>query len=187
LVRYILYLNMQNPLTLIQLFIYLIMMFAFAQAKEITIIGDSITVGASKYIRYYMPDAVIDAKVGRKFQEAIDRVRILERKGLLKDTVIIALGTNGYFTVEEGLRLIDYLQSRGRQVIFVNVKVPRKWESRVNNTYRELSRLRNVRILNWKAVADNICDARCFRDDGYHLTNIGNYWFVWMIYWYGYR
>jgi len=42
------------------------------------------------------------------------------------------------------------------------VKVPRKWESRVNNTYRELSRLRNVRILNWKAVADNICDARMF-------------------------
>jgi hypothetical protein len=111
----------------------------------------------------------------------------LERKGLLKDTVIIALGTNGYFTVEEGLRVIDYLQSRGRQVVFVNVKVPRKWESVVNNTYRELSRLRNVRVLDWKAVADNICDARCFRDDGYHLTNIGAYWFVWLIYWYGYR
>jgi hypothetical protein len=41
-------------------------------------------------------------------------------------------------------------------------------------------------VLDWKAVADK-CDARCFRDDGYHLTNIGAYWFVWLIYWYGYR
>jgi hypothetical protein len=159
-------------------------------AKEITIIGDSITVGASKYIKYYIPNAVIDAKVGRKFQEAMDRVIDLERKGLLKDTVIIALGTNGYFSVEEGLRLIDYLQSRGRQVIFVNVKVPRKWENHVNATYLELARLRpSIKVLNWNYLG-HMClsmHMQCFRDDGYHLTNIGSDLFARMIYWYGYR
>jgi hypothetical protein len=101
-----------NRLLFTTLFIFFT---SHAYAKEITIIGDSITVGASKYIKYYIPNVVIDAKVGRKFQEAMDRVIDLESKGLLKDTVIIALGTNGYFSVEEGLRLIDYLQSRGRQ------------------------------------------------------------------------
>ena len=65
-----------------------------AFAEEITIIGDSLTVGAEKYIRYYIPNAVIDAKVGRKFQEAMDRILDLESKGLLKDIVVIALGTN---------------------------------------------------------------------------------------------
>jgi hypothetical protein len=158
-------------------------------AREITIIGDSITLGASKYIKYYIPDAVIDAKVGRKFQEAMDRVLDLERKGLLKDTVIIALGTNGYFTVEEGLRLIDYLQSIGRQVVFVNVRVPRWWESYVNATYLELKRLRpGIRIIDWNYMSRSVCvNVQCFRKDGYHLTSAGIDLFVRLIYWYGYR
>jgi hypothetical protein len=157
--------------------------------KEITIIGDSITLGSIKYIKRYIPNAVVDAKVGRKFQELPERISNLERKGLLRDTVIIALGTNGPFTIDEGLRIIDYLQSSGRQVIFVNVKVPRWWESNVNATYLELKRLRpSIKILDWNYVSRSVCPhTQCFREDGYHLTNIGSDLFARLIYWYGYR
>jgi hypothetical protein len=158
-----------------------------ALAEEITIIGDSLTVGAEKYIRYYIPNAVIDAKVGRKFQEAMERVLDLESKGLLKDIVVIALGTNGYFSVEEGLKIIDYLQSRNKKVVFVNAKVPRWWESDVNNTYEELKRLRpNIRIIDWRTISYVICSRNdipeCFRKDGYHLTDMGSNLFSLLIY-----
>jgi hypothetical protein len=162
---------------------------AVSYAKGITVIGDSVTLGASKYIKYYIPDAVVDAKVGRKFQEVMGRILDLERKGLLKDTVIIALGTNGPFTVEEGLRVVDYLQSMGRQVVFVNVRVPRWWESYVNATYLELKRVRpSVRIIDWNHVSRSACmNVQCFSKDGYHLTSAGIDLFVRLIYWYGYR
>ena len=158
-----------------------------AFAEEITIIGDSLTVGAEKYIRYYIPNAVIDAKVGRRFQKAMDRILDLESKGLLKDIVVIALGTNGCFTVREGLKVIDYLQSRNKKVVFVNTKVPRWWESDVNNTYEELKRLKpNIIIIDWKTISNVIClrndIPECFRKDGYHLTDMGSYLFSLLIY-----
>lgn len=172
------------------LLICLLVLTKASLSKEITIIGDSITVGATKYIKRYIPDAVVDAKVGRKFQEAMGRILDLESKGLLKDTVIIALGTNGPFTIDEGLRIIDYLQSSGRQVIFVNVKVPRWWENDVNNTYLELKKLRpSIKVLNWNYIG-NMCVSmhmQCFREDGYHLTRTGSDLFARLIYWYGYK
>ena len=156
-------------------------------AEEITIIGDSLTIGAEKYIRYYIPSAVIDAKVGRKFQEAMDRLLDLESKGMLKDIVVIALGTNGSFSVEEGLKVIDYLQSKNKKVFFVNTKVPRWWESEVNNTYEELKRLRpTIKVIDWRTISEVICSRNdipeCFRKDGYHLTDMGSYLFSLLIY-----
>lgn len=66
--------------------------------------------------------------------------------------------------------------------------MPRRWENTVNSTYAELSRLRNVRVLDWKSVAESMCvNVKCFRDDGYHLTNTGAYLLTSLIYWYGYK
>lgn len=169
-------------------FLVLLLLFintAFSQ--EITIIGDSLTVGAEKYLRYYFPNSVIDAKVGRKFQETIDRIIDLESKGLLKDVVVVALGTNGNFTVEEGLQVIDYLQRKNKKIIFINAKVPRWWERDVNYTYEELKRLRpNITVIDWKTISEIVCSRNdikeCFRNDGYHLTDTGSHLFSYIIY-----
>ncbi|MGC9007226.1 MAG: acyltransferase, partial [Sulfurihydrogenibium sp.] len=113
-----------------------------------------------------------------KFQEALPRIKYLESKGLLGKIVVIALGTNGAFSVEEGLEVIDYLQSKGRKVIFVNAKVPRWWESEVNQTYEKLKKLRPfIEVIDWYNLSVVICSSsnvKCFRPDGYHLTPDGS-------------
>lgn len=164
----------------------LLILFKLAFSQEITIIGDSLTVGAQNYIKQQIPDVVIDAKVGRKFQEAMVRIKDLESKGLLGRVVVIALGTNGTFTVEEGLKVIDYLQSKGRKVIFINAKVPRWWESEVNKNYQILKTIRpSVEVIDWYNLSGIICsrsDINCFRPDGYHLTSEGSYIYSYIIY-----
>lgn len=161
---------------------------AISQEKiSVTIIGDSLTVGSVDYIKYYLPDAVIDAQVGRKFQEAIARIKVLENQGLLKDIVVIALGTNGVFSIEEGLEVIDYLSNRNKKVIFVNTKVPRWWEEEVNSTYQILKKLRpQIEIIDWKSISEVVCNRsdipECFRKDGYHLTQTGSYIYSFIIY-----
>ena len=173
---------MKKVLALI-LFIF----FKVSFAQEITIIGDSLTLGSEKYIRQQIPDAVIDAKVGRKFQEAMPVIKELESKGLLGKIVVIALGTNGLFTVEDGLQVIDYLTARQRKVIFVNVKVPRYWESQVNQNYQILKQLRpNIEVIDWNYLSTVLCSrpdiGACFRQDGYHLTPVGSYIYSYIIY-----
>ncbi|PMP77272.1 MAG: acyltransferase [Sulfurihydrogenibium sp.] len=165
---------------------YLFLSTGFSFAQDVTIIGDSLVVGAQNYLKQQIPDVVIDAKVGRKFQEALPRIKYLESKGLLGKIVVIALGTNGAFSVEEGLEVIDYLQSKGRKVIFVNAKVPRSWESEVNQTYEKLKKLRpSIEVIDWYNLSTTICsnsDVKCFRPDGYHLTPEGSYIYSYIIY-----
>ncbi|WP_028950996.1 acyltransferase [Sulfurihydrogenibium subterraneum] len=169
------------------LFLTFFIIFKFSFAQEITIIGDSLTVGSEKYLRQQIPDVVIDAKVGRKFQEAMPVIKELESKCLLGKIVVIALGTNGIFTVEEALEVIDYLNTRQRKVIFVNVKVPRYWESQVNQNYQILKQLRpNIEVIDWNYLSTVLCSrpdiGACFRQDGYHLTQIGSYIYSYIIY-----
>lgn len=163
-----------------------ILFFKISFAQEITIIGDSLILGAQNYLKQQIPDVVIDAKVGRKFQEAMARIKDLEEKGLLGKVVVIALGTNGAFSVEEGLQVIDYLQSKGRKVLFVNAKVPRWWESEVNKTYQVLKSMRpSIEVIDWYNLSSVICsrsDVSCFRPDGYHLTPTGSYIYSYIIY-----
>ncbi|MGC8968953.1 MAG: hypothetical protein ACP5JV_11780, partial [Thermus sp.] len=152
-------------------------LFNYSFGVEVSIIGDSLTVGSKDFLKMHIPDAVIDGKVGRKFQEAMERLKYLEAKGLLGKIVVIELGTNGPFTVEEGLKLIDYLQSKNRKVIFVNVKVPKPWEPVVNQTYEKLKELRpSIEVIDWYNLSTVLCplENKCFRPDGYHLTNQGS-------------
>ena len=165
---------------------YLFLSTGFSFAQDVTIIGDSLVIGAQNYLKQQIPDVVIDAKVGRKFQEALPRIKYLESKGLLGKIVVIALGTNGAFSVEEGLEVIDYLQSKGRKVIFVNAKVPRWWESEVNQNYEKLKKLRPfIEVIDWYNLSVVICsrsDIICFKPDGYHLTPEGSYIYSYIIY-----
>ena len=169
------------------LVLFLLMLFKISFAQEITIIGDSLTLGSEKYIRQQLQDVVIDAKVGRKFQEAMPVIIDLESKGLLGKVVVIALGTNGPFSVEEGLEVIDYLYSKQKKVIFVNVKVPRFWENQVNENYQILKRLRpQIEVIDWNYLSTVLCSrpdiGSCFRQDGYHLTSVGSYIYSYIIY-----
>lgn len=167
--------------------IFLLLIFNFrSMADGVVIIGDSLTVGSEKYLRYFIPNAVINAKVGRKFQEVIDIIKVLENEGNLKSVVVISLATNSEVSLEEILYVIDYLSDRGKKVILVNSKVPRKWEE-VNNYNLYLAKIKRpqIELVDWKRISDHYCNIyHCFRTDGYHLTDIGSYIYSYSIYYY---
>lgn len=77
--------------------------------SSITVIGDSVFLGAAPSFKKLYKNAVIDAKVSRQVVQALDTAKKLQKKGRLGDTVIIALGTNGNFNSATGQKLIDYL------------------------------------------------------------------------------
>ncbi|SMP03869.1 hypothetical protein SAMN06264868_102159 [Venenivibrio stagnispumantis] len=164
----------------------LLVIFNFSIAKEVTIIGDSLSVGATKYLKSFIPDAYIDAKVGRKFQELGNIIPQLEKDGKLKDIVVLELGTNGDFEIEEALNYVDYLLNKGKKVILVNVKVPRWWQDIVNRKLYIINKLRpQTLLLDWYYISNTVCQMQninCFREDGYHLTDEGSYIFSYYIY-----
>ena len=87
--------------------------------KRVTFVGDSIMVAAEPELLKLAPDVVVDAKVGRQLVEAMDILRRLEREGKLYDTVVIGLGSNLPFTVEEGSEVLDFL-GEDRTIYWVN-------------------------------------------------------------------
>lgn len=168
-----------------KVFLTLLLLTSFrAFGEDVTIIGDSLTVGSERYIRYFIPSAVVDAKVGRKFQEVMGIIRELEETGRLRNTVVIALATNSQISIEELVYVTDYLTAKGRRVILVNTKVPRKWEE-INNYNMYLMKVLkpNIEVVDWKRISEYYCRVYiCFRSDGYHLTDVGSYMYSYAIY-----
>jgi hypothetical protein len=133
-------------------------------------IGDSLMVGATAELIDAHPGITIDAKEGRSFSTGID---ILEKR-LATDTpdvVVFALGTNNGATADQIEAVMD-LATAIDEVIFVNVVVPRVWQSGTNLAMLEASATYdNVSFVDWHAAAAGT--SAFFRSDGYHLSSIG--------------
>ncbi|MDW8237923.1 MAG: acyltransferase [Aquificaceae bacterium] len=144
-------------------------------AQSITILGDSLILASMRYIRAFMPEAYIDAKVGRKFQEAIPLIDALEQSQKLGKVVVINLTTNAPVSLRELLEVSDRLSASGRQLVIVNTRVPRHWESYNNENIKTLSILRpQVLVVDWHLITHSVChDEPCLKKDGYHLTEAG--------------
>ena len=65
--------------------------------------------------------------MSRQFGTAIDILRALKASGQLSETVVVHMGTNGVITQGHMDAIMDILKDRKR-VVFVNLKVPRRWE-----------------------------------------------------------
>ncbi|MHA4120107.1 SGNH/GDSL hydrolase family protein, partial [Bacillus cereus] len=67
----------------------------------------------------------------------------------LGNYVIIGLGTNGAFTTEQLVSLIKVIGNE-RKIIFINTRVPRPWESIVNERLKvTASEYPNVTLVDW--------------------------------------
>jgi lysophospholipase L1-like esterase len=134
-------------------------------------IGDSLMVGSSDLLESTVPGIVIDAEVGRPMSDGIE---VLEEKLAtgIPDVLIVALGTNNGVTPSQIAQLMQ-LADDVDEVIFVNVSVPRPWETATNTAIlRAASGYSNVTFVNWKARSGS--NEGVFRSDGYHLTQTGN-------------
>ncbi|HDR7495255.1 TPA: acetyltransferase [Bacillus cereus] len=145
-----------------------------AQPKNsltVTAIGDSVMIDITPYLKNAFPDIRIDAQIGRQLSKAIPVVEQLKYEGNLGNYVIIGLGTNEAFTTEQLVSLIKVIGNE-RKIIFINTRVPRPWESIVNERLKvTASEYPNVTLVDWYAASTGKRDY--FAPDGVHLTKLG--------------
>ena len=85
----------------------------------VTIIGDSVALGAATALSSAIPDCFIDAKVSRQINAGHDVFKDLQRRGELREYVVIALGTNGHNNYKNLLtKFIEDLEP-GHKLVFV--------------------------------------------------------------------
>ncbi|MDE7553450.1 acyltransferase family protein [Bacillus tropicus] len=137
----------------------------------VTAIGDSVMIDITPYLKNTFPDIRIDAQIGRQLSKAIPVVEQLKNEGNLGNYVIIGLGTNGAFTTEQLVSLIKLIGNE-RKIIFINTRVPRPWESIVNERLKvTVTKYPNVTLVDWYTASAGKKDY--FAPDGVHLTNVG--------------
>lgn len=140
--------------------------------QGMTAIGDSVMIDISPYLKQLFPGIVIDAQVGRQMIEIPSVIQQLKAAGNLgQRVVIIELGTNGPFTANQ---LKSALQSLGsvKQIILVNTREPRPWESVVNSTLAQVAAsYPHTTLVNWYAASSG--KSYLFYPDGVHLNPQG--------------
>jgi peptidoglycan/LPS O-acetylase OafA/YrhL/lysophospholipase L1-like esterase len=141
-------------------------------ARTMTVVGDSVVLGASSELVKLADGVTISAQVGRQWYEVTKVLEELLAAGPLGDVVVIQLGNNGTLTPE----LFDAVMGEladVETVVFVNVRVPRSWEADVNALIADgvARHAPQARLADWHAVSND--HDEYFLDDGVHLQAPG--------------
>lgn len=143
-----------------------------AFAGSVWVIGDSIAVGANDALSAFHPTATINAEVGRNFATGIRELVGMLDEGQAPDVLVFALGTNNGATPEQ---VDEVLQAAAEvdRVVFVNVVVPRGWETDTNLAFDQ-ARVSSdkVSVVDWYSIASD--DSSLMRSDGYHPNADGS-------------
>jgi hypothetical protein len=97
----------------------------------VTAVGDSLMLDIQPYLAVDLPGATIDGVVSRQFETGIGVVAAHRADGTLGNVLIVELGTNGAVTPAD----FDAMMTAAagvKRVVFVNVDVPRSWETEDN-------------------------------------------------------
>jgi peptidoglycan/LPS O-acetylase OafA/YrhL len=136
------------------------------QARVIGL-GDSVLLEAKAELERRLPDAAIDAVVGRQFKELLALAESLRAANQLGEEVIVQLGNNGPVTGSQFDDLMEVLQGVHR-VVVVNVKVPRPWEAPNNAMLADnVPRWPNATLVDWHK--QGAAHPEFFGDDGTHM------------------
>jgi peptidoglycan/LPS O-acetylase OafA/YrhL len=145
-------------------------------AGQLTVIGDSVALGARSALERGIDGAAVYATVG---WQAADILKILERiraAGDLQPKVLIHLGTNGYISERQLRAMLDMLRDRER-VLVMNSRVPRRWMAANNRLLATLvPQYPNAVLVDWHSLSDG--RPEFFVQDGVHLTGSGMRAFV---------
>ncbi|TOZ53232.1 acyltransferase family protein [Staphylococcus pseudintermedius] len=135
------------------------------------LIGDSVMVDIGDYFRSFVPKADINGKVGRQLVEATSLAKRQYQSYRDKDDIVVLeLGTNGDFTEEQLNSLLE--QFGEADIYLVNTRVPRSYESHVNQVLAKAAKKRaNVTLVDWYSRSEN--HTEYFAPDGIHLQPPG--------------
>lgn len=137
-----------------------------AQKLQLTAFGDSVMLDAATDLKEVYPHVVVDGDVGRQLYASEPYIEELKKQNLLKDTVLIGLGTNGAFTEAQFDTIMSALGDR--KVYWVNVRVPTKrWQNDVNAMLADMAKkYDNLTLINWYDYSNGHSD--WFYDDQVH-------------------
>jgi hypothetical protein len=134
---------------------------------RVTAIGDSVMLGAARELRRRIAAVEIDAAVSRQTNAAIRLLQAHGEAGRLGEFVVVHIGNNGPITATQFDRLMQPLVN-ARLVVFVNLRVPRPWESRNNAVLADgVKRYPNAVLLDWNGYLNAHPDL--IGRDGTHL------------------
>ena len=137
----------------------------------VSVIGDSVVLGARSAIKDAIPGARVDAKVSRMPGGFTGRVKKLDRRDKLANVVVVHPATNGVMNAKILRGILDPLTDYER-VVIVNASVPRSWEKQNNKVIAKVTPdYPNVVVADWKSAADG--RSEYFVSDGVHLTGSG--------------
>ena len=156
---------------------------------RITFIGDSVMLGALTDVgndgveEAFLQDistisdqVTVSAAKNRQWYELRGIIRDLDRQNEIGEIVVIHLGNNGVIDesiINESLELLQ----DARKVLLINVRVPRRWENKVNNLLSEaVIRFENTELLDWYSLSNN--KPEYFSLDGVHTIPIGARYYV---------
>jgi hypothetical protein len=138
---------------------------------RVTLIGDSVMVGAANALQQALGPVRIDAAVDRQFGTAIDILAAIKASGQLSDTVVVHMGTNGVITQGHMDAIMNILKDRKR-VVFLNLKVPRRWEQIDNDVLAaNVAKYPNMKLIDWHSIGN--AHPEYFYQDGIHLNPTG--------------
>lgn len=142
-----------------------------AAYQQVTLVGDSVLLGAGPYLLRRLPAARIEAKVGRQGSDGLKLVQSLREQAQLGDAAVIHLGTNGYLAEKQFRALLAQLADR-KTVVVLNVYGARRWTGPNNELIARVSQdFDNVRLVDWHAMGQN--NPSYFVQDGIHLSGSG--------------
>lgn len=132
-----------------------------------TAVGDSVMLGASKYISETFSSCYVDAAISRTVWVVPPILSDLSGKGLLGKNVILSLGSNGSSSAEKCREVMEICS--GSEVFWIGVT--NDADVHVNDFYREMARsLPNAHYIDWPAISSGHPE---WFVDGIHLTAEG--------------
>lgn len=150
------------------------------QNVKITAVGDSVMADAASSIQKLMPQAYVDAQVGRQGADTPAVIDQLKAQGHLNKIVVLNLGTNGAMTKETINQILSGIGT-DHQVFWITAHVPtRPWQQTVNRQIKTAAKQhKNVHVIDWYQESNNHAD--WFAADNVHMDKQGNVHYTRMI------
>ena len=148
----------------------------YSLPQGVSIIGDSVTLGARDYLLEHIPDSTVDAQINRTMTLGYNIVMEQQETDQLREYVVIALGTNPIADYqEETMKIVEGLD-KGHRLIFVtpysNGSDTQELSFQQVLFDRELAQQYDfITVADWNAVASVHPEAFA-GTDGTHFTGV---------------
>ena len=138
---------------------------------DVVFLGDSVSLGANKQLTEAFPHGLVDAEGSREAEPTLERFQEYLDKGVVGDTVVFHVGTNGLLD-DEIMEKIVAAVGPERTLWLVNDRVPdNRCEPNNQAIQNAVDAHDNVHLIDWYSATEG--HSEYLDSDGIHLTYEG--------------